>query len=533
MKKQIKSLFTAAGLMLSLGLGSCVKDLDVKPIDPNINTHYSVEGLFNKCYANLALPGNGGANGDCDIDDLDGGTSGFVRQLFNSNVLTTDEGVCCWGDNGVEQFCFNTYDASHPMLNGFFYRLTTGISYCNQYLEIAADHDPVMKAEVRFLRALQYYYLMDAFGNVPFATKIGKPEYYQRAKLYDWLINELKEIEPDMAAAQPKKSTDAGYGRADKAACWMLLARLYLNAEIYTGKAAWNEAKQYAEKIIQSPYRIHTQGNNGYTAYQMLFMGDNGETGAADEAILPLLQDGVKTTSWATSLYLIASTADGDLRCSAKEKGSVNGTKEQWGGNRARKELLAKFFPHQSAPHLRAWQMTEAAKDDRALFEGLDRELEISNPKVFKSGYAVAKFTNFKTSGKPGSDPGFVDADFFLMRTAEAYLTYAEADARINNGKTTPEGAEKINQIRRRAHAGTKVAYSLNDILDEWSREFYFEGRRRTDLIRFGKFGGNSDYIWQWKGGSSNGRNFEAYKNLFALPAAQIRGDISQNPGYK
>lgn len=120
----------------------------------------------------------------------------------------------------------------------------------------------------------------------------------------------------------------------------------------------------------------------------------------------------------------------------------------------------------------------------------------------FKSGYAIAKFTNFKTDGSAGHDATFADTDYFLLRVAEAYLTFAEADARLNGGNTTSEGTQAVNSIRSRAHASTRTnAYSLDDICDEWSREFYFEGRRRMDLIRFNRYGGNNNYTWQWKGG--------------------------------
>lgn len=96
--------------------------------------------------------------------------------------------------------------------------------------------------------------------------------------MYEWLEQELIGIEPALSEAKAKKSTDAGYGRVDKAACWLLLSRLYLNSEIYTGTAQWQKAKEYADKVIKSSYRLNTVGKGGWTAYQMLFMGDNGET---------------------------------------------------------------------------------------------------------------------------------------------------------------------------------------------------------------------------------------------------------------
>ncbi len=133
-----------------------------------------------------------------------------------------------------------------------------------------------------------------------------------------------------------------------------------------------------------------------------------------------------------------------------------------------------------------------------------------------------------------GSDAQFPDADFFFFRVAEAYLSYAEAITRQAGATTTGEEATRyINLLRERAgNSDLHTAYSMNELLDEWCREFYFEGRRRVDLIRFGKFGGDSDYVWVWKGGAKNGRNFSKDKNVFAIPAKQLKGAIQQNPGY-
>lgn len=535
MKQYIKKFIPAAALVLSMGMTSCINDLDVEPIDPNLDTEVSAEGLFNKCYANMALAGNGGANGDCDIDGIDGGTSGFVRQLFNSNELTTDEAICGWGDDGVATFCYNTYNSSHPMLNGFYARLTTGVTYCNQYINLYKDGDQTMTAEIRFVRALYYYYLMDGWGNVPFTTTLSKPVQYTRQEMYNWLENELLEIEPLMSEAKAKRSTDEGYGRADKAACWMLLSRLYLNAEVYTGTAQWQKAKDYAKKVMDSSYRLNTTGQNGWSAYQMLFMGDNGESSAAYEAVLPILQDGLVTTSWATTLFLMASTYSGDMHGNPNDLNANNGVSAQnWGGNRARPDLVAKFFPNGNAPYTEGWNMTTAAGDDRALLWGVDRTLNNDDVSDFKQGFSIVKFSNFKSDGSAPHDATFPDADFFLMRTAEAYLTFAEADARLNGGTTSADGAKAINDLRSRANASQKAAWSLNDICDEWSREFFFEGRRRTDLIRYNRFGGNNNYNWQWKGGVQSGRNFSADRNIFALPANELtsNSNLTQNPGY-
>ncbi len=532
--RYFKTIIPAVAVLLSVaGLSSCTGDLDVTPIDPSKTMVPDEAALYTKCYSNMALQGQTGQGGDCDIDGLDGGTAGFVRQLFNSNELTTDEAICAWGDPGIPAFNYNEWDASHPMLQGFYYRLYTGIAYCNHYLEVCAGVDATREAEVRFIRALYYYHLMDAFGNVPFATKLMStpPEQINRADLFKWIESELLDVKDKMLAPAVRKDTDSGYGRADQDAANLLLARLYLNAEVYTGTANWNGAKEYAEKIINGPHKLWTSGTNGWSAYQMLFMGDNGSNGASQEAILPLLQDGVKTTAWCTTLFLIASTWMSDMDTDANLS-----TTEFWAGNRARKQLIDKFFPNNDAPQTTISDMASAAGDDRALFFGIGRSVNVETPTEFTSGYSVGKFRNTYASGGSPHNSQFIDADFFLMRSAEAYLIAAEADARLNGGTTTSTGAGYINALRQRANTSTLSSYSLNQILDECSREFYFEGHRRTDLIRYGYFGGNNSgqYLWEWKGGSQNGASIPAYRNLFALPAEDINANpnLTQNEGY-
>ena len=122
------------------------------------------------------------------------------------------------------------------------------------------------------------------------------------------------------------------------------------------------------------------------------------------------------------------------------------------------------------------------------------------------------------------------------MRSAEAYLIAAEADARQNGGQTSATGTEYINALRSRAHAMTQNSYSLNQILDERSRELYFEGFRRTDLVRYGYYAGakSNEYLWEWKGGAQNGVSLPEYRNLFAIPAEDLNANpnLVQNPGY-
>ena len=498
MKRYIKKLAPVAALLLTLSITSCVKDLDVTPIDPNLQTKINPNHLFNKCYANFALAGNKGPddpNGDCDIDGLDGGTTGFIRQLFNSNELTTDEAICNWTqDEGVTDFNSNSYGSSNPMLKGFYYRLYFGVTICNQYINNFGDVDKQKTAEVRFIRALDYYFLMDAFGNGPFTEVISAKSapQYSRKQVYDYIEKELLAIEPDLMEPKAKTSSDPNYGRVDKAAVWMLLSRLYLNAEVYTGTAQWQKAADYAKRVINSPYHLYTGATvNGWTAYQQLFMGDNGENGASVEAVFPVLQDGKRTAAYGGTVFLINACYDKTATVNSNGTAGCNLYENaNWAGVRARKDLIDKFFPNNNAPSVTGAVMPHEAGDDRALFDGVGRTITQNTSadlSVFTKGFAVVKYNNFYSTGASAKDLRYADTDFFMFRVAEAYLTYAEATARLNGGQTTTEGTDLINKLHIRAHAAPRTtgAYTLNDILNEWCKEFYFEGRRRVDLIRF------------------------------------------------
>lgn len=542
MKRYIKSaLAPAAALLISLASTSCLNDLDKEPISPKIDLNVNNDGLLNKCYANFGINGNGsGDDSDSDPDVkgfTDNGMTGLVRAMFNMNELPTDEATCSWGD-GLQELNSAKFDPSHPWVKLYYTRLTLGITFCNQYLEVAGGEDKQKTAECRFLRAMQYYLLMDAYGNVGFSTTLEKPHRMERAELYKWLVEELNAIEPDLAEPRVKTGSDADYGRVDKAACWLLLSRLYLNAEVYTGNAEWQKAKDYAKKVMESPYDINTTSAGRWSAYQLVFMADNDRTAASKEILFPIVNISGKTRSYGNSLFLIAACFDPAMHANPDDATGSNGlVGQQWIGLHPRTALLKKFFPSSVAPQVPSYEMTSQAGDDRATFWGEGRTYEIENITKSAEGYGVCKFLNYNSDNSTNTDPAFADMDWPFMRAAEAYLNYAEADARLNGGKTSQEGTRVLNKLRERANASTRAEssnYSLNEICDEWAREFYFEGMRRTTLVRFGLFGGNTGYNWDWKGGEQAGKDFEAYKNLYPIPLTQLQSNsnLKQNPGY-
>ena len=314
----------------------------------------------------------------------------------------------------------------------------------------------------------------------------------------------MKEIEPILKAPRSNE-----YGRADQAAVWMVLSRLYLNAEVYTGTARWADAATYAKKVMTAGYTLEP-------VYGDMFRADNNKS---QEMIMPICFDGVYARSW-SGMFFVCSFISGDMDLEANF-----GTKEGWGGNRARMALVKKFANDGNLANV---------KDQRAMFWTKDRTLAIEKPSEFTQGYTVAKFKNLTKDGQIGSDPNkqFPDMDFPLFRLAEANLTFAEATLRAGGSKT--EALKAINDLRKRAKA-TEIGESdltLNFILDEKSREFYFEAQRRVDLIRFNKY--TSDYIWDWKGGVAEGTSLPAHLKLLPIPISQLTANtkLIQNTGY-
>lgn len=510
----IKYILSALLTALMMSLSSCLGDLDVKPIDPNMVVEFDQEANFAKIYAGLAMTGNQGPAGQPDIADTDEGASGLMRMMFNINELSTDIAICAWtGDVDVFPLNYAQFTPSNGVVLNMFNRLYIQIAQCNNFLiQTAGKEDEttaLQRAEVRFIRALDYYYLLDLYGNVPFVdevTGIGAyvPERIARADLFNYVEKELKEIEPAMKA--PRGHV---YGRADQAAVWMLLSRLYLNAEVYTGTARWTEAATYAKQVMDAGYTLEPK-------YGDMFKADN-HTSA--EMVMPICLDGINARSW-SGMFFVCSFLTGDMEVEANF-----GTVEGWGGNRARATFVKKFAYDGNL---------STVKDERAMLRSEGRTLEIEKPSEFLEGYSFVKFKNITKSGAIGSDPNkqFPDTDFPLFRLAEANLTFAEATLRAGGSKS--EALAAVNALRTRANAGTvgESDLTLDFILDEKAREFYLEAQRRVDLIRFNKY--TSNYTWDWKGGVVQGISVGNHLSLLPIPASHLSANskLSQNPGY-
>ena len=541
MKKYIKH--SILGLAMAFSLSACLKDLDQEPIDPDSFTEKDVfknateaKSALAKIYASLSLTGQKGPAGDGDIAGADEGSTGYTRVQFYLQVASTDEAIIRWSDAGVPDFHNMSWTPSNAFSNAYYNRLGQQIAFANSFIDnakaLASDPEVAYYiAEARFIRAYAYYNVIDAFGKAPLVTSSKadlKPAQNTRAELFNFIETELKDLEGKLKPARTNE-----YGRVDQVAAQALLSRLYLNAKVYIGQDKYTDCITYAKKVIASPYSLNTtDANNNGTAYDELFLADNNSNGAQNEFIFLASFDGLNTKNFGGTAFIIHGATGGNMNASSL------GINDGWGGLTAPKEFVDKFevSARNGKNEPTAW------KDKRAMFhtDGQTYENTEYVKDFTKAGYAITKFKNITSTGVAGKDPEkkFPDTDLPLIRLAEVYLTYAEAVLRGGAGGDRATALGYINQLRTRAYGGTAgnkadSDLTLDFILDERARELYWEGLRRTDLVRYGKFTGGS-YLWSFKGGAASGVAVPDYRNLYPIPqdARTANENLTQNTGY-
>lgn len=513
MKKYFKH-FTIAFLLI---LGSSC-ELDTKPKvelslenllieDPN-----AINGLVSKMYGTFALTGSSGP-GSSDISGPDAGETGFLRGIINLEDFSADDMKNRWGDNGLDQLTTTSnWDSTNKFFRYLFDRVYYTVPQCNNIILALNNTDVPNKelyiSELRFLRSLAYFYMIDCFGKGVLVTEtdLGSTTpvpQASRLEMFNFVESELISVEQSLPLT-------SDYGRANKSVARMLLAKLYLNAEVYTNQNRYTEALTYVKKVID-------EGN--YTlspSFVSVFSGDN-ET--SSEIIFPLIADAIVSQSYGNTTYIVNGGLSADTM-------TLNdfGAKDGWGGHRATKAWYGLFGTN-----------LLSSPDDRAkLFWTTGHTFEMTDYKIWKNGYPSTKFrnSNFNSTSIPTS---FSSTDFPLFRLADAYLIYAECVLRGATGGTNDQALTYVNAVRNRSNATSIAASQLNlqFILEERGRELNFEGHRRTDLIRFGKFTGG-DYLWPWKGGLMAGTAIPDYYNVFPIPstALQANPNLTQNPGY-
>lgn len=534
MKKELNifKIFAVAIVLLSITT-SCNDDLNITPRDDQSvlgEDFFKDETAYKRAlagiYSNLALTGVDGPTSS-NIDGLDAGTSQFGRVLVYLQTLAADQMIWSYeNDAGTREIQRNLWTAQNPILTGMFGRNDVTIAFANNFLAETTDAKldarnvsasirteiKTFRAEARLMRALAYYYAMDLFGKANFSdetTPINSiPAVYDRTQLFDFIESELVAIEADLP--DPRQNE---HGRGDKGVAWMILAKIYLNSEVYIGQAKYDKCIEYCNKIIGGGYALATN-------YLHNFMADNNTNSASSEIIFPIISDGVYTQNYGPTTVIINGSV-GSIEMNGLDVGV--GT-EGWGGAlRIRKQFALLFGGNQFN------------NDTRNTIISNNRSIEITDISDRDQGYIIQKYSNLTSTGALGSDREFADTDFPLFRLADVYLMYAEAHLRGGGGMLS-NALNYVNFLRTRANNPEMVTggmLTLDFILDERSRELHWEAHRRQDLIRYSRFTGGN-YNWVWKGNGSNGIALPAHMNLYPIPNSNLatNPNLTQNPGY-
>jgi hypothetical protein len=529
------NIFTIAmATMLAVGtLVSCSKKLDREPPDSVtaaqvFSTDSGAKQALAQVYAAYALTGSNGS-GSTNLVGIDPGTSDFVRLLWDATELSTDEAVCAWNDPGVPDFHNMSWNSSNVILLGLYFRIMYQVTVANAFIQEANAAKGNFKgasltdlnyyiAESRFIRAFDYWEMLDLFGKAPFVTDkspIGVGTYLPPQSsgdsLFSYIESELKDLDSSNAMVPARKNE---FARADQAAVWALLARLYLNAQVYTGTARYTDAITYSSKVIN---------NGGYTLlpkFQDNFLADN-DAPSNTEQILSIAYDGVNIQNYGGTTFIINAEIGGSMNPATY--GVPTGG---WGGNRTTANI-PNLFPD-----------VTGTQDKRSLFYTAGQTEAIASIPTFTNGYPSVKFQNVTSTGQvPAGAATYCTTAFPLFRLAEQLLIYSESVLRGGAGGSQAQALTYYNNLRDRA-SDTTVSYeatsiALQDILNERGRELSWECFRRTDLIRYGLFTSGS-YLWPWKGGVSSGTGVDSHFNLFPLPASDlnVNPNLTQNPGY-
>jgi hypothetical protein len=549
MKMNFKKIFSAVAAAAMLT--SCVGDLNTVPLNPTdvtSETAYGtdvngyVQGLA-KIYFQLT------SNNTQDLQVADGGASEFIRAFWSTQEVTADGAKCAWGDAWVNDLNNNTWkgDVLNDAVYAVYVRTLQGVAYVNEYLRQTSDDNLALRgcsdeviakiqefrAEARFLRAFFYWAAMDTFGQVPFSTEntpFGggyNPPQKPRAEVFAYCIEELEDLASESSAMPAAQSN---YPRADKGSVLGLLARMYLNAEVYTGTKMFKEAKTTCEKIFGLGYKLAP-------THAELFRGDNGENpDAIGEILFAASYDAENNKSYGGTTYLTLSTLNAE-----DDAVNMTGINGGWAGNRTPDHYVQTYFAPESADFTTG---EYKIADKRAYFhiKGRTQSMEatfdaegkeINNLNTFLCGWLCIKFNNVPHDmdaveySAVAATKNFSDIDWPLIRLGEINLIYAEAC--MHEGG---DASAQVAALAERAGVAAPKTINADFLMAERARELMWEAHRRTDLIRYGKW--ISGYNWTFKGGNFLGKDLDSNFNIFPIPTTELATnlDLNQNPGY-
>lgn len=466
----------------------------------------------------------------------------YTRALLMFQEATTDnlDNVWAAGESTTDLNDL-AWTAGDPWISAMYYHIFNIVALSNEFIRNSSD-DAISgfsdadkakiagwRNEARCLRALAYYHALDLFPAVPFVDEndpVGSyiPETYTREQLFGYLESELS------ALSQPGALPESSYGHVTSGTAATILAKMYLNAEVYVGKSYYDECIEACKDVINHGYSLES-------VYGNLFNADNHKR--TNEIIFALACNATNTVAWGAGTYLVCATRF-DFDAGMTED---FGVATYWNCLRTRPQLVDKFAEGDGRALFGSRNRaayTDSPEDGWYKVDGdtkyvyQDRPKEIISHDETTSGWLVNKWTNLTDGGETASDTRVVGAetDFPVFRLADVYLMFAEAVLRGGSGASRSDALNYVNMVRSRAYGNdsgniSDAELTLDFILDERARELYTEATRRTDLIRFGKY--TSGYSWNWKGGVKDGKDVDSKYMYVPVPEAEL----SANPQLK
>ncbi|MDE7119290.1 MAG: RagB/SusD family nutrient uptake outer membrane protein, partial [Muribaculaceae bacterium] len=559
---------------LTLGMSSCVDDLNVDPNDPKLENSgmfpSDPDAYMDRVMADVYLQfATYGANGDNTLTSMDGGMSTFQRAIFNLQEIPTDE--ACWlpvGDAIDHEFQYGTSGQvpANTCNEGAYYRLITNVAIINDFLQTSfgtlteaqqAKFDRFCR-QARILRGACYFYLIDLWGNVPYAgddVKAGTvaPQLSSdfkegRRMVFEKVTADLEEIVAWYKTNEPENRPAYGYVGLDVAES--LLVKFYLNAEVYTGTPRWADCYSHAEAIINRIGKPGIDGTGLARGYNQLFGADNrrfantrdhmGENIWIIPAQIPSVNNGVGLQSYANAVLMmhawLAESPD-EATPWRISKAEYN-TQQGWKCMVARPQLVYTFDWDDATCGTSPDRRTKFWKTSAHGFQLQGGDM--SQDGYGANGYPTVKYTNWYIADNTNLDYAlspdidqfteFTNNDYAMIRLAEIYLSAAEAA--LNGGGTMEKALEYTNYVRARAGLDPYTNLNLPELYNERTRELYSECNRRTDLIRQNRW--ISGYTWNYKGTSNiNGQNYDDRFVVYPIPSSVIiRNGYTQNPQY-
>lgn len=443
---------------------------------------------------------------------------------------------------------YHTWTPNENRLRDAWTLMWTGVGYVNAAIaDISAIEDPEsidmsseelnsILAELYVLRAFHYMKIMDLWGNVPIVTEVGEPfnpETKSRKEVFDFVKTELETYVPEL----PEYSGEL-IGRVSATAGYAMLSELYLNAEEWIGEPMYEECIEVSDKIISGEAGglgggpdladninstfSNTNSNSPENLFQIAYSRKGGFTFDWGGFFFgyDYMRDVLDVGYGGWNAFVVIPSAfdhytDNDLR---KEDWFLFGPQYEYGTDTP------------------VYGTEEWSGKPLVFVNSIRRESEgdTSGEGSMAEGEenSGARFHKYKSGTL--SDDNYQENHYILYRLTELYFNKAEALMRQNDGVATQEAVDLINSSKSRAFTGndwskemyTTASLTLDELLEERGREFIFEGKRRTDLIRFGKFTSGS-----WWDHDPTG---EEYRKLFPIPATQIANNpnLEQNPGY-